>query len=193
MMRGRPHELPVEGVRGVLAFAGELRPGDALHVPRGFPHAAQAAAGAPSLHLTVSMVKNAEWAEVLPAVLAAVDVERVPPEQQGLLRGLLPQALAAEASDPAAGWIRAALPPRYRRHRWYEQPSPRRILMVLPLHCSPVPRRLPLAAVVPAPHLALVHLRPQALRTPIRFAARWSATEARSDYCHAANGIACPD
>ena len=61
-------------------FKGELRTGDLLHVPRGFPHAAETMGDEPSLHLTVSMVKNAEWSDVLLATLEEIDVNSITPE-----------------------------------------------------------------------------------------------------------------
>lgn len=71
-----PVALPRVGGHGRTADVSDqpvlveavLRPGDLLHVPRGFAHRARALPDAPSLHLTLT-VAAFEWADVLHALV----------------------------------------------------------------------------------------------------------------------------
>ncbi|CAE8603594.1 unnamed protein product [Polarella glacialis] len=91
-------------------FAGELEPGDVLHIPHGFLHRAWTNLEGPSLHVSISPLTLPSVADILEQVVKGTPKDDIPDNARQFWDQVLEQAAKGEAAKAEGEWMRRSMP-----------------------------------------------------------------------------------
>ncbi|CAE8606686.1 unnamed protein product [Polarella glacialis] len=95
---------------GPVVFAGELEPGDVLHIPHGFLHRAWTHLEGPSLHVSISPLTLPSVADILEQVVKGTPKDDIPDNARQFWDQVLEQAAKGEAAKAEGEWMRRSMP-----------------------------------------------------------------------------------